>query len=258
MVREQEIRKIKYLSRKGEHNMENFEDTIELTNKPMIDNNLIQNLELRRFIEYKLDSDELSKEKLASIDEIILDSENIIGQYNKVYFEEIALFPRLKKIAIRNLGLSSDDMSKLTPIEQIEFKNCEIKDINKLKNVKHLILIHTELETEQELEALVNLEEIQLINMDINNFEFLKKLSNLKKLVIKNVNQFSLAKINFALPIEYLSIEDIQNLDLNVIAKYENLKTLSVDGNDSRKMENDLEALKRQDIEILLNDIYEY
>lgn len=237
--------------------MGNFEDTMKLINEPK-NENIIQNVELRRFVEYKLDTNEISKESLANIDEIVLDSQDIIGQYNKVYFEEIELFPHLKKIVIRNLGVNSEDMSKLKQIEQIEFKNCEIKEINKLKEVKQLILIHTELETEQELEELVNLEEIQLININMNNFEFLRKLKNLKKLVIKNINQFALTKINFTLPIEYLSIEDIQNLDLNIISKYEKLKILSVDREDSKEMKNELEMLKKQGIEILLNDIYEY
>jgi len=237
--------------------MGNFEDTTEWIKQPK-NSNLIQNLELRKYVTYKTESDEITKKDLENIDEIILDSQNIIGEYNQVYFQEIELFPNLKKIAIKNLGICPEDMSKLEKIEQIEFKNCEIKEINKLKKVKQLILIHTEIEEQKQLEELENLEEIQLINTAINNFEFLKKLKNLKKLAIKNMNQFALTKIDFTLPIEYLSIEDIQNLDLNIIAKYENLKTLSIDRNDSKKMARELEVLKTQGIEILLNDIYQY
>lgn len=80
----------------------------------------------------------------------------------------------------------------------------------------------------------------------------------MKKLVIKNIKNFSLAKIDFELPIEYLSIENLEDLNLNILSKYENLKTLSIDRIEADNWENELNTLKEKNITILLNDMYEY
>lgn len=235
--------------------MENLDDTMQIST--INDKNeLIRNLELKNLIQFKLDKTEFEVKDLDSIDEIILDSQNIVGAYNKVYFEEVTLFKNLKKISIRNLGLNVEDIKKVSNIKDIEFVNCEIRDITMFNNIEHLSLINTEIDNFEEIKKLENLIELQLINTKIDDFEFLKTFINLKKLVIKNIKDFSLSKIDFSLPIEYLSVEKIDKLDLNVISKYKNLKTLSVDREESYNFEKELEELKN--IKILLNDMYEY
>jgi len=235
--------------------MENLENTMEIS-AIKDKNELIKNLELKNLIQFKLDKTEFEIKDLDSIDEIILDSQNIVGVYNKVYFEEVSLFKNLKKISIRNLGLTLDDIKKVRNIKNIEFVNCEIRDITMFSNVEHLSLINTEIDNFEEIKKLSNLIELQLINIKIDNFEFLKNFTNLKKLVIKNIKDFSLSKIDFYLPIEYLSVEKIDKLELEIISKYKNLKTLSVDREESYNFEKELKELKN--IKILLNDMYEY
>lgn len=237
--------------------MEDFDNTMEIVVQKE-KKQLIENVELRNYIQSKIDKDNITMEDLENIDEIIIDSENIIGQHNEVYFQEIELFPKLEKITIRNLGISTENMKRLINIKQIKFKNCEINDITQLHNVRHLEIIHSEIEGLEELVKLSELKELQLIDMKVDNFEFLKELKQLEKLVIKNVEQFSLEKINFELPIEYLSIEKIDKLDLDMISKYKNLKTLSIDRTESENWEEELENLRNRNIEILLNDMYEY
>ena len=195
---------------------------------------------------------------LEKIKEIVIDSQNIVGQYNKVYFEEVDLFKNLEKISIRNLGLTSENIERISNIKKIEFINGQIRDIKKINNVISLILNNTEVDDFENIIYLSNLEELQLINIELDKFEFLEKFKNLKKLVIKNIKNFSLAKIDFELPIEYLSIENLEDLNLNILSKYENLKTLSIDRIEADNWENELNTLKEKNITILLNDMYEY
>lgn len=92
--------------------------------------------------------------------------------------------------------------------------------------------------------------------MKIENFEFLKQFKNLEKLAIKNINNFSLEKIDFYLPIKYLSVEKIENFDLEIIKKYKELETISIDRIEADNWENELERL--ENVKILLNDMYQY
>lgn len=237
--------------------MKDIDNTMKVTNET--DNEqLIKNKELRNLIEFKLNKNDISREDLDSIDEIIIDGQDIVGQYNKVYFEEIDLFKNLEKIAIKNLRISAENIKKIKSVKQIEFKNCEVENVNQLYTVKHLTLNHSEIDDLKEIEQLLNLEDLELVYMQINDFNFLQKLTKLKTLKIKNIEDFSLSKINFSLPIKYLSIENIEQLDLSVLSKFEDLEILSVDRQDAEKWENELKKLKDNGLQILLNDIYEY
>ncbi len=122
--------------------MEDVDNTIKFIDNE--DNqHIIKNLELRKFIQFKLNQDVITKNNLDTINEIILDSKNIIGQYNKVYFEEIKLFQNLEKIIIKNLGITNETIKKLGSIKQLEFKDCEIQNISELNKVENLTLIHS-------------------------------------------------------------------------------------------------------------------
>lgn len=237
--------------------MGNFDNTMEVSTIKDT-NDLIKNLELKNLIQFKLNKTEFELKDLDNIEEIILDSKDIVGNYNKVYFEEVELFKNLDKISIRNLGLTPEKIEKISNIKTVEFINCQLKDIKKLNNSISLVLNNTEVENFENITYLSNLEELQLINAEIDNFDFLKNFKHLKKLVIKNIKNFSLSKINFLLPIEYLSVENLETLDLNVLSKYENLKTISVDRIEADNLERELKTLKEKNIEILLNDMYEY
>lgn len=233
-----------------------FENTME--NKIVEENQLIKNIELRNYVQFCLDKENVTLEDLDSINEIMLDSQNIVGGYNKVYFEEVALFKNLKKISIKNLGLAIDDLEKISDIKEIEFINCEIRDLSKLQNVEKLILNNSEIDNLEDLAQLSNIVQLQLVNMKINNFDFLKQLKKLEKLAIKNIQNFKLSEIDFYLPIKYFSVEKINELDLNVIEKFENLKILSVDRIEADNLETELNEIKNKDIKVLLNDMYEY
>ena len=236
-------------------NMEKFEDTLILKNN---NEEIIKNIELRNFIEYKLGKENFTKKDLENIDEIILDSKNIAGNYNQVYLEEISLFPFLKRISFRNVGISTKDMERLQNIKEIEFVNCELEEFENLKEINCLKLINSKVENFETIEKLTELRELHLINLKFNNYDILKKYKNLTKLVIKNIEDFSLSKIDFYIPIEYLSIENIESIDLNIISKYKKLNTISVDRKELENFKEEIEKLNHDGIKIMINDQYEY
>ena len=236
--------------------MEDLEKTISFNINNS--NELINNQELRKYVNFKLNSDHFSKNDLEKIDEIILDGKDIVGNYNMVFFDEIDLFPNLKSISIRNVRVSNDDMDKLKNIKEIEFINCELEGFEKLIGLKCLKLINTEVDNFNSIKELSELNELHLINVNVDDFNILKEYKNLNKLVIKNVEDFSLSKINFYLPIDYLSVEKINSINLDVLSQYDRLKTLSVDRRESRGFKDDLEKLINNGINILVNDEYEY
>ena len=61
---------------------------------------------------------------------------------------------------------------------------------------------------------------------------------------------------DFYLPIKYLSLEIIPELNTNIISQYKYLETLSVDRKESKQWEKELNDLKKNGMRILLNDIY--
>ncbi len=217
---------------------------------------LIKNKLLKTYVEIILDKESIKKEDLNNIKEIILDSENIVGEYNKVYIEEISLFPNLEKITIKNLGFTKENMKLLSKIKKIKFINCEITGIESLENVVELSINNTEISDFENIGQLENIQLLKLINININDFRFISQLKNLSGLYIENIPGFTLEKIDMPLKIEKLSIMGINKLDLIIMNKYKNLKELSVDGKDVKKIKNELKELKN--IKILLNDIYEY
>jgi hypothetical protein len=58
------------------------------------------------------------------------------------------------------------------------------------------------------------------------------------------------------LPIEYLSIEGIDNLDISVIGRYKNLKTLSLDLEEAENFTEEMKAIQENNKKIIFNDIY--
>ena len=142
--------------------MSEFENTLEISSIKN-DNEIIKNLELRNYLQFKLNKDNITIEDLEKIKEIVIDSQNIVGQYNKVYFEEVDLFKNLEKISIRNLGLTSENIERISNIKKIEFINGQIRDIKKINNVISLILNNTEVDDFENIIYLSNLENIIVI-----------------------------------------------------------------------------------------------
>ncbi len=234
----------------------NLENTMKLN--IFQEDKIIKNTELKKFLQNKLEKTQIEKEDLNKIEEIILDGETIIGNKNKVYFEEIKLFPNLKNIIIKNIKVTNEDLNTLKQIEEISFENCQIEDIKILQNIKKISLNNCTIQNKEDMKYLTNLVQLKVVNTDIKNFDFLKNFSDLKKLTIKNVKDFSINKINFYLPIEYLSIEDIDTINKENILQYSNLKTLSIDKQKINEWNELINELKENQIKILLNDIYEY
>ena len=56
-----------------------------------IEKTLIKNILLKNYIEVILNKENITKKDLEEVKEIVLNSEDILGEYNKVYIEEISL-----------------------------------------------------------------------------------------------------------------------------------------------------------------------
>lgn len=215
----------------------------------------IKNVLLKEYIQTCLNKDNINKKDLEEIKEIILDSKDIIGEYNKVYMDEITLFNNLEEITIKNLGITNENMKLLKKIKKISFINCEVNGIKNLENTTELIINNTEIWDFESIQNLKKLEILKLINIEINNYDFIEKLNNLKELAIENVLGFSLEKIDMPLNIKKISFFGIDKLDLKIISKYKNLEEISVDKKDVEKIKEELNELKKQNVKILLNDL---
>lgn len=215
----------------------------------------IKNVLLKEYIQTCLNKDNINKKDLEEIKEIILDSKDIIGEYNKVYMDEITLFNNLEEITIKNLGITNENMKLLKKIKKISFINCEVNGIKNLENTTELIINNTEIWDFESIQNLKKLEILKLINIEINNYDFIEKLNNLKELAIENVLGFSLEKIDMPLNIKKISFFGIDKLDLKIISKYKNLEEISVDQKDVEKIKEELNELKKQNVKILLNDL---
>ncbi|MBQ2835512.1 MAG: hypothetical protein IJE68_01575 [Clostridia bacterium] len=234
----------------------NFEDTMifKKGNK-----NILKNKELNNLIQFQLDKTNIEEKDLLEIKDIVLNGRKINGDINIVDFNEIDLFPNLQKIELKNLEISKQNMEKLKKLDDIYLKNCNIESIEEIKNVKNISINNCIIEDFQSIDCIQDLEELEIVNMPIVNFDFLKKLKRLKVLKIKNVKGFSLDKINFVLPIEYLSVEGIEDLEEEYLtSNYPNLEILSIELAKNEEWSENLEKIKQKGIKILLNDIYEY
>ena len=58
------------------------------------------------------------------------------------------------------------------------------------------------------------------------------------------------------MPIEYLSIEGIDKIDLKVLEKYKNLKTVSLDMDEAEQFEEVINELQKNNKKVIFNDIY--
>ena len=58
------------------------------------------------------------------------------------------------------------------------------------------------------------------------------------------------------MPIEYLSVEGIDKIDLKVLEKYKNLKTISLDMDEAEQFEEVINELQKNNKKVIFNDIY--
>ena len=138
-----------------------------------IEKTLIKNILLKNYIEVILNKENITKKDLEEVKEIVLNSEDILGEYNKVYIEEISLFPNLEEITIKNLGLKLEDMQLLRKVKKVSFRNCEVNGIEYLENVKELTINNTEIIDFENITKLTNIESLKLININLNQFDFI-------------------------------------------------------------------------------------
>lgn len=228
------------------------ENTMDLTDN-LNPEYAIRNELLKENLKFILKKSTIELSDLLKIEEITLNSVTISGKQNNVYFEDIKLFPNLKKIEIINNKITCENIKYLENIEDITFSNCTIDTIENL-NVKNISFIGCNINCNLNFNS--KLDELAIINTNCESFDFLKDQNYLEKLTIKNVKDFSMDKINFNMPIKYLSIEDVNEFKYDVLNKYTNLKDVSIDwiGNDD--IHECINKLKEMGYNIIFNDMY--
>lgn len=197
------------------------------------DDKIIKNIELEKYVKFKLGKEDFSLENLDSIKEIFLTSKTFTGNTNFVFFEEISLFKNLEKIRFDNLGITPIviNIIKNTNVKNIEFENCEILTF----------------------EGLINIETLTISNCTIENISSISSLNNLKKLYFCFMTEEQLSQIPAIENLEFLSIVGIDNFSKEDIAKFKNLKYLSIGKQDLEKF---VDIVDNTNIEIIVEDSY--
>ena len=233
--------------------MENF-DTMTI---PTIDDNLIKDLELRNYIEYKLGKTIFFKEDLENITFIKINGQKINGEMNIVNFTDLNLFPNLEGLELSNLSISEEINLKLKKIKNMSFINCEIENFKEFENLEGFSVVNSTVEDFTNLINFSKIKEFELDNVKgIDNFDFLIKYRNLESLKIKYMTNFNLDYINDEAPIKFISIEGIKNINLEPLIKFKQLKMVSIKSDEFDNLDVIEKMLEDRGIKIISNDIY--
>ena len=199
-----------------------------------LDDSLIKNKELEKYIKFKLGKESFQLQDLDSITELFLTSKTFTGDTNFVFFEEINYFKNLEKIRFDNLGISPKviDIIKNSNAKIISFENCEITTFSGLENI----------------------ESLSIINCEIDDISTISTLNKLKKLYFCFMTQKQLSELYPLENLEFLSIVGIDSFVLDDILKFKNLKYLSIGKQDFEKIKDKLE---NTDLEVIIEDSYD-
>ncbi len=227
------------------------EDTLDFAKQSDVEK-IIKSEYLKENIKFQLHKGKILFSDLLKIEEITLNACTLSGKMVKVYFEDIKLFPNLKIINILNCQITRENISFFGDIEEVVLEDCVIDSLDNL-NSKKVSLVGCVVNCDFNFNK--DIEEFCIINTNCNSFLFLKDKPNLKKLIIKNVKNFTMEKINFKMPIKYLSIEDA-DIDYNILKNFEDLKTVSIDKIGSDDVNECCRILKEMGYDVLFNDMY--
>ena len=233
--------------------MENF-DTIPV---PVINDIVLQDRELKNYVEYILGKTNVQKSDLVQIKHLVVSGRKIDGQINIINFEELELFPNLESIDFFSVSISEENNLKFKRVKKISYISCEIENFNYLENLEVLSIKNSSIEDANSLRILSGIQELELDSVKgIENFEFLEKYPNLKRLKIKYMENFQLSDISFNSAIEFLSFEGIEEIPWKDLVNFKNLKTIVLTEKEAEKNNDAIEILKARGIQVIYNDIY--
>ena len=218
---------------------------------------ILKTTSIDSLIKYKLNKESFEIKDLDTIEDIIIDGCDIVGNPSSVDFNDLNSFHNLKSVTIANTMATSNDLKPISNIESLVLTNAHIESINSFKNLKKITITSSTIDTPIKYDGLSNLEKFEINNTPIDDFEFLKSIPSLKALKIYGKPDFTLKDIDFPLNIEYLSLDKINSLDLDKLSNYSKLKKISIDASQQKEFEKELNQLKSNGITILINDMYE-
>ena len=163
----------------------------------------IENEQLAKFLMFKLNKNEneFTEEELSKVDEIVLDTVDIEGNYNEINLDIIKCFSGAEELIFRNIFIEEKDLLnliELSNLNSVYFEKCEFEN--------------------EEIISKLNVSKIELINCDISDYSFLYSMENLESLSVLN-GQVSLDKLNNLQNLKYLqiscsNISEINSLNL--------------------------------------------
>lgn len=236
-------------------------NSTEEINLEEIENALIKNRELERYVKFVLGKSDITSDDLVDVKEIILDSKNFHKQGNYVYFEDLKLFPNLKSIRLFNLGIGKNEieiMKTNNKIEELSLNNCSLYDgLENLKKIKSVSITNSIIECIDDFKSLNNLEEVVIENSKFDNYEFLKDIKKLKRLYFMNMDGKELEKIPELEKLEFLSLCGIDTFKSDDLNKFKNLKTLSIGKDELGAFSEVLNSIEQKGIKIFVEDAYD-
>lgn len=119
----------------------NLENTVRLDTVDSVFEKIIKDRELKKYLEYKIGKTDFEIKDLGCISDLILNGKSITGKKNEVHFEVLELFSNLKKLEMKNLELSEEDIKRLKNIEDVSFRKCEIETLDGLENLRKLSIV---------------------------------------------------------------------------------------------------------------------
>ncbi len=193
----------------------------------------IENEQLADYIMFKLDKEanEFTEEDLKKIDEIVINTIDISGEYKKINLDVINYFTGVKRLVLKNLYLSKEDISnfsKLRLLEDVYIEKCEFENADNITSlkVKNLELINCNIVDYNFLYTMTELESLSVVNGNIS-LNGINNLQKLKYLQLSYSNLIDISTLNLPL-IEEIHIDNTNIDDLSIIENMNNIKRLGI------------------------------
>jgi len=185
-----------------------------------------KNIELNNFLRAWLDKSDnaFEEEDLLSVEELVLSSRNLAGEFNFVDIYELRYFPNLRVLKVSNMDITEAFLAfliKFKMLKELTFESCNFDTCEMIKyfRVEKLSVIDCVVDDESFVYEMKNLRSLDVVRGFLN-FEKLNQLQDLQKLNISsstiacadalNLNNLEEFWIDFS---NITNLEFLRNLD---------------------------------------------
>ena len=153
----------------------------------------------------------VTESEAAEVTQLIFTAEHI--QDNHLSFDDLAHFPNLKSLTVRNepnpnLNLSLDltGLSLAPGIEELSLANCNIYDISPLSELKNLRILLLQMNCFTDVSPIASLPALEWLSIHKNPISDISALSNLDKNVSLTISGTSISDLT---PIDHIINKEI-------------------------------------------------